>query len=223
MVKHTGKSIGKYVVAKNGGGGVLASVENLTLWLVILIGIMVGYLFYVHFSKPATPAAVVPAYQPYGGSVIVPVETPDPRATLSNPYIPPLKPVSTGADIRTPIAPTYAVPINVSTNSVETAYSQVGILTKSERGNGNGDSGQLILPLMGRNLHNRRDKWQYYTMSNGTGTINTKLPISVNGRSCTGEYGCDSISSGDVVYVDGYNDTFRATVYENALLQYLPL
>jgi hypothetical protein len=81
----------------------------------------------------------------------------------------------------------------------------------------------MILPLMGRNLLNGRDKWQYYTMTNGAGSINTKLPISVNGKSCTGEYGCDSISSGDIVYVEGYNDTFRATVYENALMQYLPL
>jgi hypothetical protein len=94
-------------------------------------------------------------------------------------------------------------------------------LTKSERGGKN--DGQMILPLMGRNLRNGRDKWQYYTMTNGSGTINTKLPISVNGKSCTGEYGCDSISTGDVVYVEGYNDTFRATIYENALMRYLPI
>jgi hypothetical protein len=52
--------------------------------------------------------------------------------------------------------------------------------------------------------------------------FNAKLPISVNGRSCTGEYGCDSISNGDTVYVEGYDDTFRATIYENATLNYIP-
>ena len=54
------------------------------------------------------------------------------------------------------------------------------------------------------------------------GNLNTKLPISVNGKSCTGEYGCDDINNGDTVYVEGYNDTFKVTVYENNLFQYIP-
>jgi hypothetical protein len=68
---------------------------------------------------------------------------------------------------------------------------------------------------------NGRSKMQYYTISN-TGNMNTKLPISVNGKSCTGEYGCDEISNGDVVYVEGYKDTFQATIYENGLFSYIP-
>jgi hypothetical protein len=79
----------------------------------------------------------------------------------------------------------------------------------------------MILPLMGRRVMSGRDKWQYYTMSN-TGNLNTKLPVSVNGRSCTGEYGCDSIMNGDTIYVEGYNDTFKATIYENNLFNYIP-
>jgi hypothetical protein len=79
----------------------------------------------------------------------------------------------------------------------------------------------MILPLMGRRNMAGRDKWQYYTISN-TGNLNTKLPVSVNGKSCTGEYGCDDITNGDVVYVEGYNDTFKATIYENSLFNYIP-
>jgi hypothetical protein len=98
---------------------------------------------------------------------------------------------------------------------------RMGILTKTVR-TGNGTD-PLILPLFGRNLLNGRDKWQYYTVANSGGVaFNAKLPVSVNGRSCTGEYGCDSISNGDTVYVEGYDDTFRATIYENATLNYLP-
>jgi len=55
-----------------------------------------------------------------------------------------------------------------------------------------------------------------------TGNMNTKLPISMNGKSCTGEYGCDSLSNGDVVYVEGYSDTFRVTLYENSTFNYIP-
>jgi hypothetical protein len=75
---------------------------------------------------------------------------------------------------------------------------------------------------MGRKLMNGRDKWQYYTMANGSGNINTKLPVSVNGKSCTGEYGCNDIQNGDTVYVEGYNNVFTATVYENGTFSYIP-
>ena len=88
-------------------------------------------------------------------------------------------------------------------------YQQVGILTKQGGMNEN-----LIVPLMGRRLMSGRDNWQYYTISN-TGQVNTKLPISVKGKSCSGEYGCDEIYNGTNVYVEGYNDTFLATIYEN--------
>lgn len=97
---------------------------------------------------------------------------------------------------------------NVMTSS---EYSQIGILTK------NG----MILPLMGRRHMNGRDKWQYYTISN-TGNMNTKLPVSVKGKSCTSEYGCDEMMNGDSIYVEGYNDTFKATVYENNAFSYIP-
>ena len=66
-----------------------------------------------------------------------------------------------------------------------------------------------------------RDKWQYYTISN-TGTLNTKLPVSVNGKSCTSENGCDMIYNNDTIFVEGYKDIFRVTIYENNLLRYLP-
>jgi hypothetical protein len=95
-------------------------------------------------------------------------------------------------------------------------YAQVGILTRSVKKNGE----DLILPLMGRRT-GRYDKMQYYTMSN-TGAVNTKLPISKNGKSCTGEYGCDEINNGDTVYVEGYSDTFKVTVYESGQFSYDP-
>ena len=38
-----------------------------------------------------------------------------------------------------------------------------------------------------------------------------KLPVVNRGKSCTGEYGCDNLQNGDTVYVEGYNDAFKAT------------
>ena len=37
------------------------------------------------------------------------------------------------------------------------------------------------------------------------------------------EYGCDKIYDGDTVYVQGYNGIFRATIYDNDVLRYIPI
>ena len=126
---------------------------------------------------------------------------------LEDPYVPPVKKT-----------PGYIAPIN--TQPIRDEYTQVGILKrKSEiyRDGGN----ELIIPLMGRQLYSRRDKFQYYTISN-TGNINTKLPIRHKGQNGMSEYGCDEIFSRDVVFVNGYDDYFIATIYENNAFIYTP-
>lgn len=149
-----------------------------------------------------------------------------PNDILLNPYAPPRKdnpffnaphrnnleagvyvPLSNGGDVR------GAVPVNIPTNSMEVSYHQVGILTRN-------DANDTILPLMGRPLHANRQKWQYYTMSDKNTMI--KLPVSVAGRSCTSDIGCNEIFDGDSAYVEGYRDSFNATVYENDTPRYIP-
>ena len=73
---------------------------------------------------------------------------------------------------------------------------------------------------MGKTLYSNRSKWQYYTMTDNNNIV--KLPISSNGRSYIDEYGCDELSNGDTIYVEGYNDTFKVTVYDNKYFQYIP-
>ena len=36
------------------------------------------------------------------------------------------------------------------------------------------------------------------------------------------DQGCDSIYTGDKVFVEGYNDLFQATIYDNNNLEYIP-
>ena len=95
---------------------------------------------------------------------------------------------------------------------MDEAYRQIGILTRK-----NGK--ETMLPLMGRPLYTNRQKWQYYTINEFN---NIKLPVSKNGRSCTGEYGCNEIFNGDSVYVEGYKDSFSVTIYENDSPKYIP-
>jgi hypothetical protein len=49
-----------------------------------------------------------------------------------------------------------------------------------------------------------------------------RLPVSRNGRSCTNEYGCDKLFTGDTVYVEGINEAYRVTLYDNDTIKYLP-
>jgi hypothetical protein len=109
------------------------------------------------------------------------------------------------------------IPINIQTRGRDMAYSQIGILTRNKDMTGT----EMILPLMGRKLTIGVDKWQYYTVSN-SGVVNTRLPIRFRGKSCTSDQGCDYLNTGDIVYVEGYDDIFRATIYENTQFQYIP-
>lgn len=190
-------------------------IENMTLFILFIIVLLVGYLFYQQHTKMnSTNGANIIVVAPPSSGTISSLATMSTRNNpMNDPYSPPLKKdglyfPSDSGDVR-------GIPVNIETRGTNMSYQQVGILTRQ-----NGNSSE-ILPLMGRKLMSGRDKWSYYTMSN-TGNMNTKLPISLNGKSCTGEYGCDDINNGDNVYVEGYNDTFRVTIYENSSFNYIP-
>jgi hypothetical protein len=105
------------------------------------------------------------------------------------------------------------IPINVKTQSFDTNYRQIGILTRV-------NGGETILPLMGRPLFSNRDKWNFYTMNDKNNMI--KLPITFKNRSCSSSQGCDNLYNGDTVYVEGYSDIFRVTIYDNNVMEYIP-
>jgi hypothetical protein len=105
------------------------------------------------------------------------------------------------------------IPINVPTQSCNSEYRQIGILTRI-----NGT--ETILPLLGRPLFANRDKWNFYTMNDKNGMI--KLPIRFKNKSCTSSQGCDNLYNGDTVFVEGYSDTFRVTIYDNNSMEYIP-
>ena len=191
----------------------LFCMENMTMFLLFLLIIIVIYMYYTNIVKPnlgkntstgfTQPVIILPPQnQQVASDNLVPI--PSRNQPMENVYSPPLKKEN------------YGLPINVSTRGPEMQYTQLGILTREN------SADDLILPLMGRRSATGRDKYQYYTMTNSAGNINTKLPISVKGKSCTSDLGCDEVFNGDTVYVEGYKDTFRATIYENVLYKYIP-
>ena len=187
--------------------------ENVTIILIIIILIIaIVYLF----SLSQKNNTVVVQRETASHSHLRPnygyTNLPPAHDTMSDPYSPPLKDerfLVAARDIR------GYIPVNVPTQGVDETYRQVGILTPL-----NSKNGTTILPLMGRPLITNRDKWQYYCINDKERGI--KLPVSHNGRSCTNEYGCDNLYNGDTVFIEGYNDTFKVTVYDNAPMRYIP-
>ena len=184
-------------------------IENLTFVIVLILILLVGYLYYIFLTKPVgysqMEIVVPPQMNLNVASNMTSNTTPN---IMMDPYVPPLR--TDGGYLQGK----GGIPVNIETRGLQQDYTQLGIITRE----GNKD---MILPLMGRRLIVGLDKWQYYTISN-TGAINTKLPIRYHGRNCSGEYGCDSLMNGDIVYVEGYQDIFRVTLYETAKFQYIP-
>ena len=131
------------------------------------------------------------------------VSTQNQKTRFEDPYNPPMK--------QNP----YMVPINIKTQGTthNYNYTQTGILTRLS-------NNEQILPLFGRPLISNRDKWNFYTMNDKTNMI--KLPIIFKNKRSTSEYGCDNLYNGDIVKVEGYNDNFKVTIYDNENLNYLP-
>ena len=191
-------------------------IENYTLLIVIIISILI--LFYLNNKFRTTNndkslnIDLVSNVSSLMNNLKIPRNfiTNNNNDVLLNPYEPPLR--NNNIFINSGQSPS-GIPINIPTQSVDSTYRQVGILTRT-----NGD--ETILPLMGKPLFTNRDKWNFYTMSDKNNSI--KLPISYKKKSCTNEYGCDNLNNGDMVYVEGYNDAFKVTSYDNNTMRYIP-
>lgn len=217
MVKH-------YVKKMSGGVGVGGVSNNYIFYIVIiLLSIIIVILLFFYFKeKDGTGTNNVDNIKSYSSNIIGygcggggGGECNSVKRGFNDMYAPPLKNIETGGS-------GAGVAINIETQNYGKSkdYTQIGILTNNS-GNSGGGGEPKILPLMGRSHLSNRNKWQYYSMSN-TGMVNSKLPITFNGRSCLSEHGCDEIMDGDSVFVQGYNDKFIATVYENCTQRYLP-
>lgn len=220
--------------------------ENTTIVVFLVITGIILYLAYMQFNKNSESTTsgtrtiydtdpsrsgvytyppghggnfldLIPRYGGGGGGY-----TRGPADVLLNPYTPPLRDSqyiggmgvnSIGLSGGGGGGGGIVIPINVPTRSVNSSYRQVGILTRV-----NGP--ETILSLMGRPLFPSQDKWQFYTMSDKNQSV--KLPVTNKKRSCTSDMGCDNIYNGDTIYVEGYNDAFRATIYDNAIQYSIP-
>lgn len=185
--------------------GVLC-VENVTFVILSILIAIIGYLAYCHHHRNTASTA--------NTNATTNISIPSPRMgqdILLNPYTPPYRNDGYGM-IRNQM-------IATNVGAVDVSYRQIGILTPIEKSSLADTQTNQILPLLGRPLFTNRDKWQFYTMTKN----NIKLPITNKGKSGSNEYGCDNIYNGDTIYVEGYAMGFKATVYENDTMRYMPV
>ena len=198
-------------------------IENMTVFFIFFVIILIiGFLYYsLNLSSLSNLSNITSKYtlnvsnenssRPLSGLYPRPgysfsnIE----KDVLLNPYQAPLRDNSIFPNANY----SNRVPINVPTQSYDSNYRQIGILTRI-------GGKETILPLMGRPLITNRDKWNFYTLSENNNLL--KLPISYNGRKCMSENGCNDLYTGDTVKVDGYDDSFKVTTYENDSPRYIP-
>jgi len=68
-----------------------------------------------------------------------------------------------------------------------------------------------VLPLYGKESRYHRDRYHYYTVSEGQQLY--PLPVTINDRECTEDLGCNELYGGESVTVTGKTDTYTTKIY----------
>jgi hypothetical protein len=78
---------------------------------------------------------------------------------------------------------------------------QMGVIT------GNGET----LPLYGKEVRGRRDRYHYYTTTGGENLYS--VPISHNARDCMEDIGCEELYGNETVSVTGKTGSYTVNLY----------
>ena len=144
---------------------------------------------------------------------------PDPRFSP----LPPEQSYSVPPDIRGQPLPAGlgAVAVNVNTRGYPSAFQQMGVLTAPGGSETSASPNRTILPLFGRSIDGNRNRWNYYTRTDGINPI--QLPLQYKRRNCDDDNGCDEIMDGDSIGVPVLGQSYNATIYRYSTPRYLPV
>lgn len=129
---------------------------------------------------------------------------------------------SAPADVRGFIPPpgVPVIPIQVPTQGLPEQFQQIGVLSAPGGTANTATPNRTLLPLFGRKVAYGREKYNYFTRSDGINPM--QVPVSFKNRDCQDDNGCDEISTGDTVAVPLLGQTFVATTYRYNLPRYIP-
>jgi hypothetical protein len=96
----------------------------------------------------------------------------------------------------------------------------VGVLTAPGGSETSASPSRTILPLFGRKLITNRDRWNYYTRTDGINPV--QVPVEFKRRKCDDDTGCDEVMDGDSVAVPILGQSYVASVYRYSTPRYIP-
>ena len=187
-----------------------------TLMLILAASVVISGLFvYLAFQNrgdiniklemPGTPtatkAAVLQQWLPRGAGSSVP---PAPERQ----YQPP------------PDFNTAGSVFNFPTQGYAESFQQVGLLVTPGGSPLSANPERTLVPLYGRRTMASRNKWNYYTRTDGLNPV--QVPIRYKNRDCDDDNGCDEIYDGDEVSSPAQGQTFKANIYRQKSLVYNP-
>lgn len=160
------------------------------LGLCFLLTIIVVILVCMYMHKPESRVQVQP--------IIMRVDTPNapPAADKELPTYPSQNP---------------AYPLSRQLNN----FQQIGTLTSKDT-----SQPSIILPLFGRPMATRKERWEYYTTTTGEHML--KIPVVFEDKDCTSELGCREVYNNDTVFIPAYQKEFSVQLYRYRDFDYKP-
>ena len=150
------------------------------------------------------------------------VMNPDPRfAPLSPEQSYGRMPDLQGFPTRPMAAGMGALPINVQTRGIPDQFQQMGVLTTPGGTETSATPNRTILPLFGRAIDTARNRWNYYTRTDGMNPV--QVPVQFKRQNCEDDTGCDEVINGDSVGVPIMGQSFTASIYRYSTPRYLPV
>lgn len=119
---------------------------------------------------------------------------------------------ATVPDLRGAIIPQGAVPIFQPSLGYPEQFQQMGILTVPET--------KQILPLFGRRVASRSDRFNYYTRTDTYNPI--QLPLFYQKRDCMDDIGCQELFGSEQVRIEGLDTNANVKVYKYDAPRYIP-
>jgi hypothetical protein len=89
---------------------------------------------------------------------------------------------------------------------VSSEFQQIGTLTNND------DDPPMILPLFGRPIPARKDRWEYYTATDKYNML--RIPVTFENRDCMEEVGCREVYNKDTVFIPSYKKEFVVQLYK---------
>lgn len=170
------------------------TIAGLLIGVVVLLLCIIGVLVWLLVTRSTTSTK--------DNSIIIQKECPASGggnvATISNTDIPKYPQTN----------PSY--PLRRANND----FQQIGTLTNKD------EAQPVILPLFGRPLVGRNDRWEYYTTTDSQHPL--RIPVEFEEKDCTEEIGCREIYNKDSVFIPSYQKTFSVTLYKYKEFNYNP-